>query len=52
MEDLTIKDLQSLIFNLNMMRRRYVWDAEHKSAEICNEKIDRYTKQLKELQDG
>ena len=48
---LTIKELQSIIYNQTMAHRRYVWDAETRNAEICQAKIDKYKQQLKTLQD-
>jgi len=50
-DPLTIKELQSIIYNQRIALRRYHWDAETKNAEICQAKIDKYEQQLKTLQD-
>jgi hypothetical protein len=50
-EPLTIKELQSIIYNQRMNLRRYHWDMETKNAEICQANIDKYEQQLKTLQD-
>ena len=50
-ETLTIHQLQSIIFNLEMQVRKYTWNAEHENARQSKKKIVEYTLQLRKLQE-